>query len=316
VAGSNNWPIVTDADGYLRGQEKRLLRQERRPMVKQASDILGPGIAPYAVQISHWNTDEATFNGVFWTEPGDTGAPDLTHWWIGQTEASSDGFGIQQVLSFRESGTWPPLTYRRQFYDPGNGNITYSQWVSQHHIAVGDSVSSAGSTDAPGPGNYGPWSFNGDGTISTPGFYGDTLPIMRRSRSANQNVADDLDWHSMGNWDDIITDSGNWTYGGSEFTLVGPEGVWLCSATIKADAGSVEYVARGKWRRNNSVDLIYGSTIKRDAGSDTYIQVQGAARVTAGQIMEVQMLINRASGASTTTLSGTDSQLSFTYMGA
>lgn len=312
MGGANNYPTTTDGEGYFRETEKRIAHQERRPMVKRASDLLGPGIAPYAVQIAHWNADEATFNGTFWTAPGDTGAPDLTHWWIGQTEASSDGFGIQQVLTFHDSAVFPPLTYRRQFFDPGNSNITYSQWVSQHHIAIGDSVTSQG--DA---GGAGAWTLNGDGTASIPGIIPNNTPYMRRTRSSGQFVTQ-LSFETIENWDNVEADTGAWTYDGiSVFTLVGPSGNWQCDASVKINAGDPDapYVARLKWLRSGSNSMWYGPTLNWDAGSDTWVTINGVVPVSIGGTLELQMLVNAAGAGTIQTVSGVDSLISFTWLG-
>lgn len=312
---SNNYPIVTDADGYFRQNEKRLMHEERRPMVKTASDILGPGIAPYAVLIDHWNADEATFNGVFWTEPGDTGAPDLTHWWVGKTEASEDGFGIQQVMTFHDSLLFPPITRRRQFYDPGNGNITYSNWVSQHHVAIGDSVSSQG--DA---GGAGAWSLNGDGTATIPGITHLTAPYMRRTRSSGQFFTQ-LVFETVENWDNIEVNTGDWTLPASSgvFTLVGRTGKWQCDASVKLNAGDPDapYVARMRWLRGGSNAVWYGPTLNWDAGSDTWVTINGVVQMPAvSGILELQLLVNAAGAGTVQSLSGSDSFISFTWLGA
>jgi hypothetical protein len=60
-----NWPIVTDADAYFRQNEKRLLHEQRRPVVGHGN-IVGPGIAPKASQLDDWNDDVAATNGYFW----------------------------------------------------------------------------------------------------------------------------------------------------------------------------------------------------------------------------------------------------------
>lgn len=309
-----NYPTVTDAEGYIRETEKRIANQERRPMVKRASDLLGPGIAPYAVQIDHWNADEATFNGTFWTAPGDTGAPDLTHWWVGQTEASSDGFGVQQVVTFHDSALFPPITRRRQFYDPGNGNITYSNWVSQHHIAIGDALTSEG--DAGGDGAF---NLNGDGTVSIPGLIPNDTPYMRRSRSSGQFFTQ-LVFETVENWDNVEDDTGDWSLpaSGGVFTLNGRPGKWLCEASVKLNAGDPDapYVARMKWFRGGTNSMVYGPTLNWDAGSDTWVTICGVVPMASPQTLELQMIVNAAGAGTVQSLSGSDSLIAFTWLGA
>lgn len=128
---SNNWPqAITFAD-YLRTQEKKVMHEERRPRINTAADLLGPGLGPRAVYLQDWNADEATFNGIFYSEAGGViNSPDDTAHWIGLSLGENNGYGIQQVWEHRTTPpTLPIRSFRRRFYDPGGGGSrSYTPW--------------------------------------------------------------------------------------------------------------------------------------------------------------------------------------------
>lgn len=67
MTNPTNWPIVTDGETYLRHQEKRLLHEQRRPIVGHGN-IVGAGISPEANEVDDWNDDVCATNGYFWSE--------------------------------------------------------------------------------------------------------------------------------------------------------------------------------------------------------------------------------------------------------
>jgi hypothetical protein len=127
MGGASNQRIVIGAEDWMRQQEKRTLREQRRPQVHKASDLLGPGFAPQAVAIDDWNDDATLFNGFFYTAPGALNTPDDTKWWIGQTIAMPGGFGIQTVWDMR--GTSSPPTNRSRRFTSFTGERVFSTWA-------------------------------------------------------------------------------------------------------------------------------------------------------------------------------------------
>lgn len=126
---ARNWPIPTSASDFFQQSDKRMMHQERRPAVRTASDILGPGAGPFSVVTLDWNSDECVFTGSFYSEPGAANAPDGVNWWIGNTFGTPDGFGFQVVWDF-QGVTDPPVQKRRRFSTPsGGGPRTYSLWM-------------------------------------------------------------------------------------------------------------------------------------------------------------------------------------------
>jgi len=126
----NQRQIITTSD-WMRSVEKQIVHESRRPRVTNASDLLGPGIASYSVEIQDWNAEELKFNGFWWSQPGALHTPEENKWYMGYTEATQDGFGVQYADEFREiaSDAWPPKRWMRRFYIPSAGGLTaYSAW--------------------------------------------------------------------------------------------------------------------------------------------------------------------------------------------
>jgi len=70
MGGQSSGRQLIDTDDWMRRIEKRLMHEERRPQIRTASDLMGPGLGPKAVQLFDWNDDITLFNGFFWSEPG------------------------------------------------------------------------------------------------------------------------------------------------------------------------------------------------------------------------------------------------------
>jgi hypothetical protein len=307
---ANNYPAITEAEEHFRQTEKRLAHEERRPQIRTAADLLGPGIAPFAVQIDHWRAPDATFNGTFWTAPGDTGAPDTTHWWLGQTEATNDGFGTQQVMTFRESALFPPITRMRQFYDPGNGNIVYSNWVSQHHVAIGDSMSSQGTTG-------GGWTLNGDGTATIPSLPEVTQPILWLGKNTSTTLSNNVNT-TIGGWGTTILDTGGIDYDtGTDFTCE-IAGTYLVIGGVKFDNSASSAGMRRLWLEKTSGAaptgiFAQGPAVPGDPGSDTFNQVSGVIPCTVGDVLRIRG--RQSSGGSLDIDADTNTMLQFKRLG-
>jgi hypothetical protein len=144
---THDWRIPTDAETQWSHTQKRLMRQERRPSVTSASQLLGPGAAPFAVLLNDWNDEAATFNGTYFTEPDAANLPpDSTYdaedtstwrWWLGETFGYSDGddqrWGFQRLTRVRvaaDTSGAPPVDwteYRRRFFTTGD-LVAYTAW--------------------------------------------------------------------------------------------------------------------------------------------------------------------------------------------
>lgn len=119
--------MQVDAKDWMRDKEKRLSNEEARPQIKQASDLMGPGLAPFAVKLSDWSSDEAAFNGIFYSDAGALNSPAPGASWIGTVYATADGRGIQQVRQLG-GGAQPQAEYIRGFQSP-LGSRVYDAWA-------------------------------------------------------------------------------------------------------------------------------------------------------------------------------------------
>lgn len=118
MGGANDWRTAITAEDYMRGMEKRVLHEERRPQIRVASDILGPGIAPYCIRLEDWSAEETYFNGFWYSEPGAFNSPNNTKYWIGYSLTTEAGFGIERVSEYYGNTTdvaWPRPVYVRKF---------------------------------------------------------------------------------------------------------------------------------------------------------------------------------------------------------
>jgi hypothetical protein len=130
MGGANSWRTPQDAADWMREVEKRILHEERRPNIRTASDLMGPGVGPYSVWINDWNADETNFNGFFHSDPGALNTPDNTKCWMGTTQATPEGYGLMRVTEYRDgnSNIWPRYTYIRKFFTPPGAQRQFSAW--------------------------------------------------------------------------------------------------------------------------------------------------------------------------------------------
>lgn len=134
MSGANGWRIPQDFETQQRHLEKRLMNEERRPAVTRASDLLGPGAGPYAVQVFDWNSDDAAFVGVYYSSPdeGQSNSPDDAKHWIGETFGTAGGYGFQRATEVytQPPGTPSPNVQIRHFYS-ATGQRLYTDWQPQ-----------------------------------------------------------------------------------------------------------------------------------------------------------------------------------------
>jgi hypothetical protein len=102
------------------------MHEERRPRVSRASDILGPGFAPQAVQVLDWNSTNLLYNGFFYSEPGAANAPEPDVHFLGINIATVDGHGIQVVWSHHEGVT---RNYTREMHAHSNSIPAWAPWL-------------------------------------------------------------------------------------------------------------------------------------------------------------------------------------------
>lgn len=124
---AENWPIITDAGDYFGQEKKKVSLEQRRPQIRKASDLVGPGIAATAVRITDFNDTLATYNGFFSAKAGALNAPNGTHDFVGYTVADSEFGGMQVFRSMTSAAQFVRMMRR----NPGDPEfITWSSWVA------------------------------------------------------------------------------------------------------------------------------------------------------------------------------------------
>lgn len=126
-------PVVNFND-WMRDIERRVLREERRPVIRNATDIVGPGIGPYTKRVTDWDTDAPAVNGFFYSVANQIiNSPDDTLDWMGLVEANPNGQGLQRVWQYITDVTDPnpsPTLYTRAFVTNADGSRTYTEWTA------------------------------------------------------------------------------------------------------------------------------------------------------------------------------------------
>lgn len=72
---SQNWREEINAADYFGHQKKKQEIENRRPVIRRASDLVGPGIGASAVRITDFNDILATYNGYYSARAGAYSAP-------------------------------------------------------------------------------------------------------------------------------------------------------------------------------------------------------------------------------------------------
>lgn len=151
MTSPTNWPHPdNDPELYLRHNEKRMAKEQRRPSVRKASDILGPGFAPLAVQVTDWNADELAFNGYWWSEGG-TGvlnSPWEPSDWIGYTISNGET-GVQVVWEMLDPAVDPLMYHYERSWRLVAGVRVYTAWRDPRHPAPYVLLNSNGTQSIP-----------------------------------------------------------------------------------------------------------------------------------------------------------------------
>jgi hypothetical protein len=124
---SDDHRIEIDALDYLGARQKELNLNSRRPQVRKASDLVGPGIGAQAVRITNFSDLLAVFNGFYSAAPGATDAPNSTHPFVGHTVSDAELGGVQ-IFTSLTNGT----VYRRTFLrNPSDASVLYwGSWAT------------------------------------------------------------------------------------------------------------------------------------------------------------------------------------------
>lgn len=112
----------------MRGLEKRVGHEERRPRITHARDLLGAGFAPYATRIDDWDTPAARLNG-FWYSIDGANAPTATGTYIGISIGAGEGTIVQLASLHRANDAIPDQFQIRRGHAHASRQVSYSPWV-------------------------------------------------------------------------------------------------------------------------------------------------------------------------------------------
>lgn len=132
---TQNWRTEVDALDYLGHQRKQLQVADRRPVIRKASDLVGPGIGSMAVQITDFNDSLALHNGYYTSAAGATGAPNAVDAFVG-TVVADETRGILQTFTGLTTGIRYTRMLKRHPIDP-TYIVPGSVWLPQYRAQTG-----------------------------------------------------------------------------------------------------------------------------------------------------------------------------------
>ena len=128
MSGEQNWRVPVDAETYFKHQQKAQAVADRRPVIRKAADLVGPGINAAAIPITDFSDPLATYNGFFSAVAGAFGAPNSTEAFVGMTinDATMGGTQTFQGLTTRK-------TFSRTFTrNPADlASLFWTGWAEQ-----------------------------------------------------------------------------------------------------------------------------------------------------------------------------------------
>lgn len=125
MADGNNWRTGIDAEDYLRQQKKKAAVADRRPLIRKASDLVGPGIASQAIRLTDFNDVLATYNGFFSADTGALNAPPEAGPFVGFVVSDAELGGWQTFVSLSTNTNYA-RTFKRNPADPNK--IYWQSW--------------------------------------------------------------------------------------------------------------------------------------------------------------------------------------------
>ena len=120
-----NWRTEVTAEDYFLHAKKDAQIESRRPVIRTASDLVGPGIGATAVRITDFNDLLATFNGYYSVAAGALGAPTDDEGFIGSVVSDAE-LGGAQTFTGLITGTEYRRTFTRSPTDPEA--LGWSDW--------------------------------------------------------------------------------------------------------------------------------------------------------------------------------------------
>lgn len=122
-----------DARDYFLDQQRKNAIADRRPVIRRASDLVGPGIRGSAVRLTDFSDLLATFDGFFSAvdalngpEP-DSGTGLDPSSYVGWVSSDAELGGVQLFVNLLDGARWQ-RTFRRNPLDASA--IYWSAWTS------------------------------------------------------------------------------------------------------------------------------------------------------------------------------------------
>lgn len=124
----NAWRQEITATDYFGGQQRRLQIADRRPLIRQGFDLVGPGIGMNAVDVVDWNNSLAQVNG-FFSSTNATNSPSSGEF-VGYVVSDAALGGWQRVIRLADG-----VEFTRHFTrSPWDAETL--QWGSWDRVAV------------------------------------------------------------------------------------------------------------------------------------------------------------------------------------
>ena len=107
-----NWRNETNATDYFTNQQKQLAVADRRPVIRRAVDLVGPGVAATAVRIVDFLDPLAQFNGFFSALHTALDRPPVEQSYVGYVSSDLNGGRTDVLRSLRRALLYPRLQPR------------------------------------------------------------------------------------------------------------------------------------------------------------------------------------------------------------
>lgn len=125
MSGEQGWRTQINAEDYFGQQQKAQNLADRRPVIRKASDLVGPGIADTAVSLTDFGDLLATYNGFFSAIAGAFAAPTPDESFVGSVVSDADMGGTQTFTGLVSGWTYQ-RTFQRNPSDPES--IFWGPW--------------------------------------------------------------------------------------------------------------------------------------------------------------------------------------------
>lgn len=126
MSETSNWRTDVDAGDYFLHQKKKNEVADRRPVIRRAVDLVGPGIADVAIRVTDWNNVLATYNGYFSSVraangpvlagPGPNAGFDVNPY-VGTVTSDAEIGGVQTITDLVTTTRYQRV-FRRNLTDP------------------------------------------------------------------------------------------------------------------------------------------------------------------------------------------------------